>query len=199
MWFDNWEHDIAELGFANCNPVTGKVHIPKEQLRMIGNFDKTCLSFDGSNTNCSGRPDCIIYNPQFSVVGIATLKTSLSATLITGSTAASKVFPPHIQFQTKAKSANTAQINIDAAEHIQHILGQFGCKEVKPWPSTFGMSKKGGMDNEEFTKYMRGSIAPLFTNALNQPGCCVLLKVDNGPGRMNLQLLVSLKLLGIIL
>jgi hypothetical protein len=32
MWFDNWEHDIVELGFRNHNPVTGKVHIPKEQL-----------------------------------------------------------------------------------------------------------------------------------------------------------------------
>jgi hypothetical protein len=133
------------------------------------------------------------------VVGIATLKTSLSVMLITGSTAAGKVFPPHIQFQTKAKSTNTAQTDIDAAEHIQHILGQFGCMEVKPWPSTFGMNKKGGMDNEEFAKYMRGSIVPLFPNALDQPGCRVLLKVDSGPGWMNLQLLASLNLLGIIL
>jgi hypothetical protein len=106
-------------------------------------------------------------------------KTSLLATLITGSTAAGKVFPPHIQFKTKAKCTNTAQIDIDAAEHIQHILGQFGCKEVKPWPSRFEMSKKGGMDNEEFAKYMWGSIAPLFPNALNQPDHCVLLKVDS--------------------
>ncbi len=30
MWFDNWEHDIVELGFGNCNPVMRKVHIPKE-------------------------------------------------------------------------------------------------------------------------------------------------------------------------
>ncbi len=55
------------------------------------------------------------------------------------------------------------------------------------------------MDNEEFVKYMRGSIAPLFPDAINQPGCCVLLKVDSRPSRMNLQLLASLKLLGIIL
>ncbi len=133
------------------------------------------------------------------MVGIATSKTSLKATLITGSTAASEVFPPHIQFQTKAKSVDTVQIDIYAAEHIQHILGQFRCKEVKPWPSTFGMNKKGGMDNKEFAKYMRGSVAPLFPNALDQPGRCILLKVDSGPGRMNLQLLASLKLMGIIL
>ncbi len=57
----------------------------------------------------------------------------------------------------------------------------------------------GGIDNKEFSKYMRGSIAPLFPDALDQPGCHLLLKVDSGPGRMNLQLLAILKLLGIIL
>ncbi len=48
-WFDNREHDIVELGFGNHDPVMGKFHIPKEQLRRITNFDES-LSFDGSNT-----------------------------------------------------------------------------------------------------------------------------------------------------
>jgi hypothetical protein len=61
------------------------------------------------------------------------------------------------------------------------------------------MNKKGGMDNEEFAKYMQDSIATLFPDALDQPGRRVLLKVASGPGRMNLQLLASLKFLGIIL
>ncbi len=55
------------------------------------------------------------------------------------------------------------------------------------------------MDNEEFVKYMQGFIALLFPNALNQLGRRVLLKVDSGPCRMNLKLLASLKLLGIVL
>jgi hypothetical protein len=61
------------------------------------------------------------------------------------------------------------------------------------------MNEKGRMDNEEFAKYMRGSIATLFPDALDQPGHHVLLKVDSRPGRMNHQLFASLKLLGIIL
>jgi hypothetical protein len=52
--------------------------------------------------------------------------------LITGSTAASKVFPPHIQLQSKAKSVDTVKIDINVAEHMQQALGKFGCKEVKP-------------------------------------------------------------------
>jgi hypothetical protein len=119
--------------------------------------------------------------------------------LITGSTAAGKVFPPHIQFQSKVKTTNTTRIDIDVAEHMQQVLGKFGCNEVKTWPITFGTNEKGGMDNEEFTKYMRSSIIPLFPDAVNQPGRWVLLKVDSGPGRMNLELLATLKLIGFIL
>jgi DNA-binding IclR family transcriptional regulator len=40
MWFDNWEHDLVELGFAVHDPTTGKIHIQEDQLGLIGNFDK---------------------------------------------------------------------------------------------------------------------------------------------------------------
>ena len=60
---------------------------------------------------CGGRPDCVMYDPRFPVVGLATTKSSLTSTLITGSTAAGEVLPPHIQFPIKAKSAGTEQIN----------------------------------------------------------------------------------------
>jgi hypothetical protein len=63
MWCKDWEHDIVKLGLANRNAIMGKSHIPKEQLGRIGNFDETCLSLDGSNTNHGGHPDCIIYDP----------------------------------------------------------------------------------------------------------------------------------------
>ena len=48
MWFDNWEHDLVELGFAARDPTTGKIHIPEDQLGNIGNFDETCLSLDAA-------------------------------------------------------------------------------------------------------------------------------------------------------
>jgi hypothetical protein len=40
MWFDNWEHDLVELEFAVREPTTGKIHIPEDQLGLIGNFDE---------------------------------------------------------------------------------------------------------------------------------------------------------------
>ena len=72
---------------------------------------ETCLNLNGSNTRRGGRPDAVIYDLRFPVVGLATSKSSLTSTLITGSTAAGEVFPPHIQFQTKAKSKDTQRLN----------------------------------------------------------------------------------------
>ncbi len=43
------------------------------------------------------------------------------------------------------------------------------------------------------------SIVPLYLHARNKPGMHVMLKVDSGPGRMNLNLLARLRCLGSIL
>ncbi len=94
MWFDNWERDIVNLGTAICDPSTNKVTIPKEQLSNIVNFDKSCCSLDGSNSERGGRPEAVLYDPRFPHTGKATSKSTLTTTLITGSTAAGEALPP---------------------------------------------------------------------------------------------------------
>jgi hypothetical protein len=106
MWFDNWERDLVNLGTATRDPLTNKVTIPKEQLLNIANFNKSCLSFDGSNSVRGGRPEAVLYDPRFPHAGKATSKSALTTTLITGSTAAGEALPLHLQFQTKAKTAD---------------------------------------------------------------------------------------------
>ena len=69
------------------------------------------------------------YDLRFPMVGKATSKSSLSSTMITESTAASKPFPPHLQFAAKAKSMETMRLEFDVAEHVSQVLGQFGCEE----------------------------------------------------------------------
>ncbi len=61
------------------------------------------------------------------------------------------------------------------------------------------MNAKGGMDNEEFQKYVRNSLLPLFPDSGDFPGKRVLIKVDGGPGRLNVELLASLWMLGFYL
>ncbi len=75
-------------------------------------------------------------------------------------------------------------------EHAQQVLGTFGGDKERAWPVSFGQNEKRGMDEVEFSKYLLNSIVPLFPHAKDKAGHQVLLKVDSGPGRMNLSLLV---------
>ncbi len=51
--FGNWEADSVNLGFVFKDD-NGKVTIPDEQLQNIINFDKMCLSIDGSQGRRGG-------------------------------------------------------------------------------------------------------------------------------------------------
>ena len=88
---------------------------------------------------------------------------------------------------------------MDVAEHVPRVIGKFGCAEECTWPVSFGQNEKGGIDSEEFAKYLFTSIVTLFPHAKDKPGHRILLKVDSGSGRMNLNLLVKLRLLGFVL
>jgi hypothetical protein len=44
------------------------------------------------------------------------------------------------------------------------------------------MNGKGGMNNEEFERYIDNSIVPLFPDLEDTPGKCILLKVDSNRG-----------------
>ena len=63
---------------------------------------------------------------------------------------------------------------------------------VRLWPVTFGANEKGGMDSEEFEKYVMNLIILLYPHVRNQHGKRVMLKVDSGPVRMNPNLLAGL-------
>jgi len=51
----------------------------------------------------------------------------------------------------------------------------------------------------ELDKYIKKAILPLYPDVADVPGKRVLLKVDSGPGRMNVDMLASLRLLGVYL
>eukprot|EP00975_Prorocentrum_lima_P042046 8837717-Prorocentrum_lima.AAC.1 len=86
-WFNNWERDLLELGFANKNEKKETI-IPEDQLARILNIDETCLAMDGSTSQRGGRPAVIFTSDALPDLGKATIKSSVSTTMITGSTAA---------------------------------------------------------------------------------------------------------------
>ena len=196
MWFDNWEADLVNLGFATVDS-DGRVYIPDKQLKRIINLDETCLCFDGNNGNRGGRPSATFYNPHLPSVGKTALKGGKTTTLITGSSAWGEPIPPHFQFQTAATNPDNMRINNCTMEYMVSISAEHGSGNTEQtWPCSLGMNEKGGMDESEFEKYILGSIVPLFPDASDVPGRRVMLKVDSGPGRTNRDLLATLRHLG---
>ncbi len=84
---------------------------------------------------------------------------------------------------------------------LKKVIGTFGIEEKKLLPATFGVNKKGGMDNDEFSQYLQISIMPFYLKVVPEKGRWVILKLkcDSGPGQMNIELLAELRASGFIL
>ena len=119
--------------------------------------------------------------------------------MIAGSTAAGELIPPHFQFQTHAQSVDTQSININLVTFLPNIIGKFGTEEKREWAVTFGYNAKGGMDNEQFKEYFRTNIAPLYPDAEDKVGKRVVVKVDSGPGRLEIDFLAEARTSGFII
>jgi hypothetical protein len=55
------------------------------------------------------------------------------------------------------------------------------------------------MNAIKLEKYLKNSILPLYPDIQDFPGKRVVLKVDSGPGRLNIQMLADLRLHGLYL
>jgi len=120
-----------------------------------------------------------------------TIKNSEAMTMIASSTADDEPILHHFQFHTHAQSVNTQSVNINLVTFLPNIKGKFGLEEAKEWPVTFGFNAKGGMDNKQFKEYFKINIAPLYPDAADEHGKRVMVKVDSGPGRLEVDFLVE--------
>ena len=91
------------------------------------------------------------------------------------------------------------KLRFDFLHHVSSTRGRFGCEEERVWPCTIGMNEKGGMDDEEFDKYIDNSIVPLYPDLEDTQGKRVLLKVDSGSGRNGRDLLNKARFRGVYL
>jgi hypothetical protein len=187
------------IWFATRDANDGKVTIPPEQLYLIINFDEMCLSVDGSKGRRGGRPAITLHDPRLPYTGKITNKDSLTGTLVMGSNAVGKAFPPHFQYQTKATIEDRERVRAKVFLHCPRVLGKFGTDTETSWDCTFGLNTKGGMDDCEFEQHVMNSILPLYPNTRNRPGHRLLLKCDSGPGRLQIELLAKLRFLGVYL
>ena len=116
--------------------------------------------------------------------------------MITGSSAAGEAISPHFQFPSKATNHCNAKLPIQVIKDMKGVRGQFGAKQEETWGCTLGTNEKGGMNDEEFEKYVITNLTRLYPDVADVPGYRVILKVDSGPGRMNIKLLAKLRARG---
>ena len=100
---------------------------------------------------------------------------------------------------TSAQTDEGKQIWNDCVSFMPNIIGWYGLDKEVAKPVSLGTNEKGGMYDSEFAQYLQTSILPLYPNTAPEKGKWVILKCDNGTGRMNVELLVELHLAGFIL
>ncbi len=204
LWFDTWKTTLIDLGFAREKTledveVEGElVFLPGQKERII-NVDETDGTLDDTSGQAGGRPPVVFTAPDVPSGSTSVNKCSYKTTLIFGSTAAGEPIPLHFQFKTTAKTNEGQRISIDWFRVCPRVRGKFGHEVPKDFPVTFGMNEKGGMNSVELQKYMKTAIFPLYPDIADTPGKRVLLKVDSGPGRMNVEMLADLRLQGMYL
>ncbi len=171
----NCGYDLVALGLA-MKKGDDDVYIPTNQLAFIINFDETFLSIDSGSGQRGGCLEIIYVERKLPQAEEATSKSSLTMTMIIGSSVSGEALPLHFQFSTTAKSDETKQFCVDMAEFMSSVKRKFECKLEQLWGTTFGMNLKGGIDDEVFQKYIFNSFWSLFPD---EPRLQVMIKVDN--------------------
>jgi hypothetical protein len=107
-------------------------------------------------------------------------------------------YPPHFQLKTLAQTVVGQRLSVDWFVHTKNVLGKFGIPTRRSCPCTFGMNERAGMNAVKLDKYLKNSILPLYPDIQDYPaGKRVILKVDSGPGRLNVEMLADLRLQGL--
>ena len=169
-----------------------------EQLSRIINVDKSFFSLDGSNGHRGGCMEALFYCSRLPQTGRATVKSIMTTTLINGSTAAREAIPTHFQFSKKTQTAETEKLRVDLVAYMSHVRGKFGAPEEQASPIIIGMNAKGGMDDVEFNEYLSNSLIILYLDVEDVKVKRMILKIDSGPGRLEVNLLARLRLLGFV-
>lgn len=203
MWYTTWKHSLIDLGFGRERQPgeegEGEIVFFEGQMRRIGNVDETDGSLDDTTGQRGGRPPMTFMAPEVCGGATSVNKSGYSSTIICGSNAAGEPYPPHFQLKSMAQTDALQRLSIEWFHHAKNIIARHGFPIRMSLPCTFGMNERAGMNSVELDKYLKGSIVPLYPDMEDKPGKRVILKMDSGPGRMNVEMLADLRLLGLYL
>ena len=199
IWYSTFKGILVELGFGKeaqkDSMVTGEIEFGSGQLHRILNFDETDGSIDDTTGQRGGRPPVVFTSGEVCGGATAVNKSGYSSTIICGSNAAGKPLPPHFQLKSIAIDSNQ-RISVDWFVNNKDTVVKFGHRQARPFPCTFGMNEKAGMNSTELEKYINSAILPLYPDLEDKPGKRIIIKLDSGPGRTNIEMLAKLRVQG---
>ena len=80
-------------------------------------------------------------------------KTFCSPAIIAVSSSAGDPLPLHFQLNSYAQSDTGQNLITDFFLNTKDVVGKFGWTDRRPFPCTWGMNEKAGMDAVELDKY----------------------------------------------
>ena len=87
-------------------------------------------------------------------------------------------------------TAENSKVDMSVLEGLPMVTGKFGFEEEQTLPTTVSANAKGGMNAALFIDYAE-SIFNVFPDMKDEPGKRVLVFVDGGPGRDNVEAYVE--------
>ena len=206
MWYDSFKSFLIEKGFGK--EITTQVGLRGEidwvddtQGHRIANIDESGMVLDDTSSGKGGRPAAVFYNPRLSKEAIhAAHKNSFHCTLLAGTFASGEKIPEHFQLPSDCQDPATMGIYSDFIINMVDTWGQFLFDEYGEFSNSYSSNKKGGMNKEEFGKWIDKNFIKLVANdSADRAGKRVCLLVDGGPGRTNKEMYQKLRMLGVYL
>jgi hypothetical protein len=169
------------------------------QLERILNIDESEVTTNGTSKLTGGRPvtEYCSSDTRIGTGAEGTNKSGYAATFIGGTCMSGYPVPPHFQVRSLAKTEQTKKLDTRLFENMRKVRGKYGFEQVTQRGVTANCNAKAVMDVEEFDKYVMKCIVPLYPDAEDKPGKRVLLLLDSGPGRTQVEMLARLRRIGI--
>jgi hypothetical protein len=162
-WFGTWEESMLELGFAERTKEG--VFQYKHPERII-NIDETFLTLgEATQPGWAGRPVSVFYDPTSARTGRAANKASITCMGLFRSTATGVALPAHFQVKSTGND-ESKRISTSIAATVPSRFCWIDGLWREP---TFGCNEKGGMDAEEFMKYVK-SVRFLYPDCSDTKG-----------------------------
>lgn len=118
------------------------------------------------------------------------------STFMCGSNAIGEVLPLHIMFSSKAEEEKKS-MNIEWCFGLPCIFAQFGHSSLQSFPALVTMNPNGGTDSRVLAQVLRSNVEQLYPDAKDKAGFRVLIKIDDVPGRLDLNSLTELRASGV--